>query len=105
MSPLAAFLQLVSILSGETETGVKFGPAFVVFPHLMKTGFARQAAQRPPLVNVAFGVTVQFQQSRFLVAIPTIGKDDEYLPVFLFQNSNRILKRHCSVNNFVELIS
>lgn len=60
-SALAALLQFMAVLARKTEASVKFTAPFVVLPNLVEPSLARQAAQRAALVNVAFGVTIEFQ--------------------------------------------
>jgi hypothetical protein len=70
----------------------------------METSLARQAPQRSAFVNISLRVTIQFQQTRLLAPIPSIGQDDKYLPLILFQSKNRILDREGLVNDFVLIL-
>jgi hypothetical protein len=66
--------------------------AFVILPNLVVDGFARRAPQRMLAQDCPFVVGVQLDKTGLFVAIPTIGKDDEDLPlhrIFLRPPSDR----------------
>ena len=63
----------------EAMTGCEFGAPLVVLPNLVVSRVARLAAQSALFEDISFRVAIQFEESRFLAAIPSVGQNDQYL--------------------------
>ena len=69
----------MAVFPAEVVARVEFGPAFVIFPNLMIARFPGRATEGALLQDVAFRITVQLQETRFLTARPPIRQNDQDL--------------------------
>ena len=64
--------------------GGEIGFGFVVFPDFVEAGDAGFGAQGSLFVDVALGVALEFEEARFLEAVPAVREDDEYFSLLHF---------------------
>lgn len=90
----------MAVFARETEASIEFSAPFVILPDLVEPSFARQAAQRATFMNIAFRVTVKFQEVWLLAPVPSIRENHQYFALRLFQNNYRVLNCAGLVNDF-----
>jgi hypothetical protein len=92
-------LEFVAVLALDAVTSGEIAFVFVVLPNLMVAGLPGLAAQRALFEDIARGIAVQLQKPGFLVAVPTVGQDDQYFSLHELSDTHRI-RDSCNGSQF-----